>query len=134
MDSFDISFDVVFGAIVGLFNIASGILAFYVYFNLNRIKVKMDKQARRYAEEHKRIKDKLDRCLNELLKEEASLKSRSRLRQELYYIKHSYPNSMKKEIKKINAVIALLDSENIDNEILCSAIDEIIALFMGSEL
>jgi len=125
----------IFDVISGISSAAGCILAFYIFFNFDKVKLMIKKQEDDCKDKHNQINDRFEKCLAEILKEDVSLADRSKLRQELYYVKHSFSKKLKKVVKdKIDAAIKSLDNENFNREVLCDYIDEIIALSRRNEL
>ena len=125
---------IIFDIISGVTSLASCILAFYVFFNFDKVKLKIEKQAKNYKEEHNEIKDRL-KVLRAAILSNPTIETRSEFREELHYIKNKYKNLLNKKytINKINTVIELLVNENFDKEVLCAITDEIIAKFRSDE-
>ena len=125
-----------FTIISGICSVAGFAMAIFVYINVDKIKIKIEKQTKNYEKQHDEVVKILGILRDNLFHREiAGLKIRSKLREELYYLKKHFNNVLTKDIKKkINSVIKAILNDDFNYNKVCDDIDYIIAQFRSDEL
>ena len=126
----------IFNIIAGISAAATCILAFYTFFNFDKVKLKITKQTKNYKVQHEELKKHLIDFREKLFYNDITdIHTRSGLREELFYINKNFRHLLNKELKKkIYRVIKSLKNKNFDKEELCVYIDYIISEFRSDAI